>query len=632
MFTVELLEGMQARGDLVQDPDGYWVQTPTLDFLQVPARVEGLIEERIQRLTPAQRRMLDIATVGGKRFSAQLLARVQNSDVGQTILILSDELGHQHRVVYEDGIEIIAGTQYFYYQFQHALIRQYVYGQLANLKKRYLHGQVGEALEALYGTDSEEIAAELAHHFRQAGYPDKAISYGVQAGDRARRIGASDQAIVFYRNALADLAEIEPPPHQPAAYLIQERLGDVYLFHLSGHLQALEHYEAFLNGAQGDEETARGARKLGWVHLLHGNLSKAEALLQQALDNIKNLPPSPETNRVYCSLAYLYEFTHQLEEARAHATRGLEISNELEDLLGQANAHRELGNVASALGDQQTAFTHDIEALDRYRKLKDLPRIVQGCNNIGESYRRMGQLDTAQVLLNEGLELAQRIGNLGDSALLLVTLAEIQMDQGDWEAAREQLQKALQLAEKSGVVFRSIQANQNLADAYLQLGDLPKARSHLEAVMTLGEKTGHRRYNLRSALTQAALEAREGRIKEALATIEEARSFAGETAADHFAGLSSRVEGEIYRAVGDWEAAVKHLRQSVAHFEAAELPVEIAKTRLDLGQAYRCRDRKGDRARACEALRAAQATYNQIGAQTIVDAIKKKINELACDP
>lgn len=30
LFTLELLREMQARGDLVQDPDGYWVESDTL--------------------------------------------------------------------------------------------------------------------------------------------------------------------------------------------------------------------------------------------------------------------------------------------------------------------------------------------------------------------------------------------------------------------------------------------------------------------------------------------------------------------------------------------------------------------------------------------------------------------------
>ena len=50
LFTIELLRDLQERGDLVQDGDGRWVEDPCLDWSVLPARVEGVIEERIGRL------------------------------------------------------------------------------------------------------------------------------------------------------------------------------------------------------------------------------------------------------------------------------------------------------------------------------------------------------------------------------------------------------------------------------------------------------------------------------------------------------------------------------------------------------------------------------------------------------
>ena len=40
----------KTRGDLVQDSQGKWMPTATLNWEALPARVEGVIEERIARL------------------------------------------------------------------------------------------------------------------------------------------------------------------------------------------------------------------------------------------------------------------------------------------------------------------------------------------------------------------------------------------------------------------------------------------------------------------------------------------------------------------------------------------------------------------------------------------------------
>ena len=51
-----------------------------------------------------------------------------------------------------------------------------------------LHARIAEALEALYGEDSDQYAAELAHHFAQAQTllgPDKFVRYSLVAGEAA---------------------------------------------------------------------------------------------------------------------------------------------------------------------------------------------------------------------------------------------------------------------------------------------------------------------------------------------------------------------------------------------------------------------------------------------------------------
>ena len=59
LFTVELLRNLQERGDLVRDAEGKWIQKESLDWNALPARVEGVIEERIARLAENLREELD---------------------------------------------------------------------------------------------------------------------------------------------------------------------------------------------------------------------------------------------------------------------------------------------------------------------------------------------------------------------------------------------------------------------------------------------------------------------------------------------------------------------------------------------------------------------------------------------
>ncbi|MGC9333572.1 MAG: BTAD domain-containing putative transcriptional regulator, partial [Anaerolineae bacterium] len=66
LFTIELLRAMQARGDLLQDQAGRWVEGTTLDWKTLPARTEAVIAERIGRLEPPLQEVLRVASVAGE--------------------------------------------------------------------------------------------------------------------------------------------------------------------------------------------------------------------------------------------------------------------------------------------------------------------------------------------------------------------------------------------------------------------------------------------------------------------------------------------------------------------------------------------------------------------------------------
>lgn len=149
LFTIELLRTMQDRGDLIKDPDGRWNEGPELDWQFLPARVEAVIEERIGRLDEEMRQILAVASVEGEIFTAEVLARVQG--IGQRKLLgrLSHELENQHRLVREREEVKAARQSLSRYQFSHNLFQRYLYDNLSAGERRFLHGEIAQALEVL---------------------------------------------------------------------------------------------------------------------------------------------------------------------------------------------------------------------------------------------------------------------------------------------------------------------------------------------------------------------------------------------------------------------------------------------------------------------------------------------------
>jgi adenylate cyclase len=101
LFTTELLRTMTERGDLFKDEQGQWTARPMLNWEILPARVEAVIAERLNRLEPDLQRILVVASVEGELFTLQVVAEVQKVAIASLLRQLSDELERRHRLVKE---------------------------------------------------------------------------------------------------------------------------------------------------------------------------------------------------------------------------------------------------------------------------------------------------------------------------------------------------------------------------------------------------------------------------------------------------------------------------------------------------------------------------------------------------
>jgi adenylate cyclase len=209
LFTVELLRGMQERGDLIHDEEGRWTEGPTLDWDTLPPRVEGVIGQRIGRLPEPWQHALRAASVQGEVFSAEVLARVQGVDERELVQRLSGDLSRVHRLVKADSLERVGAQSLSHYRFRHFLFQRYLYNSLDVVSRPRLHQATGSALEELYGDQAENVAVQLAHHYQQAGVAAKAAEHLYHAGIQCTRRWAYQEAIAHFTDGL-ELLESSP--------------------------------------------------------------------------------------------------------------------------------------------------------------------------------------------------------------------------------------------------------------------------------------------------------------------------------------------------------------------------------------------------------------------------------------
>ena len=127
-------------------------------------------------------------------FTAQVLSQVLGVPDRAVLRMLKQDLMTRHRLVSE-AEEVRVGDHFVtQFAFAHALYQEQVYAALSGAERQLLHGEVGAALETLYGEQRDHIAVQLTHHYDLASKLQKAIRYGMLAADRAREAYAWDEA------------------------------------------------------------------------------------------------------------------------------------------------------------------------------------------------------------------------------------------------------------------------------------------------------------------------------------------------------------------------------------------------------------------------------------------------------
>src|SRR5690606_7894630 len=202
LFVVELLEEMRAAGELARDDTGAWVVASAIGWHALPARVEGVIRARLERLDPDLVEALRVGSVEGATFAAEVVARVLGCDARQLARRLSGAGEKEHQLL--EGVEVArdGGRRLTRFRFRHDLFHRYVYAGLSPLDRALLHEEVGAALEELHADDTTVVAVDLARHWEEAGIGGRAARYVVEAGRQASALYAFDEAGAHLRRAL----------------------------------------------------------------------------------------------------------------------------------------------------------------------------------------------------------------------------------------------------------------------------------------------------------------------------------------------------------------------------------------------------------------------------------------------
>ncbi len=284
LFTIELLRGMQERGDLVKNGEGRWVEGPVLNWEVLPARVEAVIAERVQRLSHSCIDTLRIASVEGEVFTAEVISQIQNIPDDALVSTLSGVLNRTHRMVSAQSVDHTATQRLSRYRFRHILFQKYLYNSLDPVERARLHQKIGSTLLKLYGEQTETITPQLAWHFEQAGMVDEAVTYYHRAGERAMRMSAYAEAIIHLNKGIALLkTQPESPERDERELALQFAISvPIIAIRSWGAPEAIQAYDRALELSQSLNQTEQLLQALMLKQYGHTTRAEHAAALETA--------------------------------------------------------------------------------------------------------------------------------------------------------------------------------------------------------------------------------------------------------------------------------------------------------------------------------------------------------------
>ena len=534
----------------------------------VPATIQEAVEARLDHLADSPREVLDTGAIVGRSFWYRLMRRLLPR------LALAEHLDTLER---ESFIARRAVRPELTYAFRQPLIQEVAYHMQLASARRVMHRSVGAAIEALYGHRLDEFTDTLAYHYGRSDDEDKARTWLLRAGDRARALYANDEALTAYRAAL------ERTRDDGVAAAILERIGDVEAL-VGRYDEALTSYALARERARSADPVpgARLLRKTGAAHRWKGDYPAALRALGEARATI-GASDDAEAARIALQMGMAEFHRGDYRAARAPLIEGVALGRRVgaDDVL--AEGLKLLGNVANNLGALREAVEQYNLSLEIYERLDDKAGIADLRSNLGNMYRRMGRFDAALSEHRASLTLRERIGHRWGVATSHNNIGEVLRSMGRPAEAVPSLERALETWNAIGASAAAGLARMNLGSARVEAGDVDRGRADLREALSRLQGTKF----LPSAHRDLAL-------------------------------------AEL--AAGDVDAALGHAERALALARGANARQTEAQVERVLGQIALAR---GERQRARELLEASRRTFSELGEQTELartDAVLARVN------
>jgi class 3 adenylate cyclase len=456
-----------------------------LRALDLPNTVQGIITSRIDHLAPAEQLTLKAASVIGRVFAVSVLSDIYPLTNDKTRLPQ-----YLHNLEQLDLTPLDTPEPDLAYLFKHIITQEVAYNLMLFAQRRELHRAVAEWHERMYAADLAPHYPLLAHHWRSADNLPKTLEYLEKAGEQALSTYANQEAANFLGELLRLSAGLTLTAEGTLQHARWEReLGEA-LLSLGRNVESNEHLEQALKLLRRPVATSHAAVALGlpaqvarqaahrlWPARFIGQAHTSEARTRWI-----------ELARLYALLAENYYFAGDKLHTIDAVLRGLNSAERAGPSAELARAYASAGVIAGLIPLRALAESYGQRARDTAQGVHALPAVAWVLLINSLYHTGVGHLVLVRPMIEQALELAERLGDRRRWEEILVLKAKVTYHQGDFPLSRQQnadlYASARRRNDKQGLLWGLAGQAENL----LMLGQAGAALPLLQACQAFSAK------------------------------------------------------------------------------------------------------------------------------------------------
>jgi tetratricopeptide (TPR) repeat protein len=540
LFVEELTRSLVERGVLVCETESYRLTT-SLEALDLPTTVQGVLLARIDRLAEDLKTVLQVASVIGRVFSYSLLAHVcrDGAALEQTLRQLED-------------LEFIYPTSTLAqreYSFKHVLTQEAVYNTLLRPTRQVYHDQIGQAMETLYPDRLEEYSEVLAYHYTRSPNTDKAVRYLAMANQKAIKANAAQEAEAYFE-AVMPFLDILPATRdnqrQRITLLVNQAEVFVLLLKLHEYYELLKRYESMV--VRLDDPGLLGAyyARMGWFQGVFGSFDQGVRGMTTAAELCEAAGNAEDAGLAYSMMQWCHVCTGDYEQVFALHEPLLRAMKQRFHIRWYAWAWAAVSAAYTGLGRWTDAVEAAHKALRVGEEFADGTAMSFAAWGIAMAYIHKGDLVRA---VEYGELAVQKALTPADKVWAQCVLAGAWCRGGALHRGLELLAANVSMSRAAGVVEAEV-INKFLGEGYWLAGEYDKAVQAVEELMEIAERCRMR----------------------------------------HLLGFAHRLLGELALCTnptqGDVPLAAPHFEQSIALLRAINAENELALAYTGYGRLY----------------------------------------------